>query len=150
MKRFVPFFLLMSLLFVSPAAPAGIAERVKKSYNGCMKFLAMPIAKQKATAQRAGYSLQSARSACQQMKRNGLAKSIRIEREYQRSSRGGWGDGSYSTPSDDPYGGSDGGFAGRGVCTGGTCVGPEGTTVCTGGTCVGPNGTTVCTGGTCM
>lgn len=140
--------LLLSFLYAGSAFALTPAE-VKKSYEACMSFLKMPLAKQKQVAKKSGYSLQDVLWACHLQARHSLSYMQEQEREYQRQLHSGGSSSGGSSQENDPYGGSGGGFGGPGVCTNGVCNGPGGTTVCTNGVCNGPNGTTVCTNGVC-
>lgn len=154
--------LLLALCFAFAFSAPSFAltpKEVKNSYEGCMKFLKLPVAKQRAIVNNTQYSMSQALWACHLQARHSLAYMERSEREYQRAihSGGGYSSGSDSGSSssssddsrDDPYGGSGGGFGGAGVCSSGVCTGPHGTTVCSSGVCTGPGGTTVCTSGVC-
>jgi len=91
-------FLLAPFVLTAPAE-AYNGRQVEVSYRACMQFLKMPAAKQRAVAARAGIPLSRAKWGCELQRRNGLAKSKRLEREYQRAKRDQERGGGYSSPS---------------------------------------------------
>lgn len=146
-KYYLLFLVLVSGLTLSDSALAAgptLEQKVKTTYKTCLKYLELPADKQETVAEKIKSDAESLRRECRLMKKQGLAGSLRaIKRQLA---------GEAPAPSHrgfDPYGGTGGGFAGPGICSGGVCSGPQGTSVCTHGVCSTPRGTVVCSGGVC-
>lgn len=90
------FLLLLAAYGLTATALAFNPEQTRASYNNCINYLKLPRAKQIEVARGSGYSLAQVDRACRNLRRTGLAESIRLEREYQRAVNGGYTRGSGS------------------------------------------------------
>jgi hypothetical protein len=98
MKTRPSLFVLITLAtcFAATSAFAMSDKEVERAYYGCLKFLKLSPERQKAVAERSGYSLQQTEWACHLMAKQGLRRCIELEHEYQR---GESGEPSYPAPS---------------------------------------------------
>jgi hypothetical protein len=74
--------LLTFFVFSAIFPPAARADATASGYYACLDFLRASPARQAKIAEGSGYSLEEVRWACRLLKRNGLARTRRLNREY--------------------------------------------------------------------
>lgn len=85
--KFFGWVALVMAFTVSTISFAYSTKQISMNYRACMQYLRLPVAKQIQVSRSTGYSLKQINWACNLMKRNGLSKSQRLEKEYQRAVR---------------------------------------------------------------